>query len=75
MKEENPLVSFVGGIMVGMGALGLIMSTWPTQFTLYHDGVRATQKEAFENGLMLKQIDKDDQVIYRWLELHKQSEE
>ena len=75
MKDENPIVSFVGGIMVGAGVLALIMSTWPTQFTLYHDGVRATHKEAFENGLMVKEVDKDDQVIYRWLEIHKQSEE
>ena len=75
MKDEHPLVSFVGGIMVGAGVLALIISTWPTYFRSYHDGVRATQKEAFENGLMVKEVDKDDQVIYRWLELHKQPEE
>jgi hypothetical protein len=75
MKDENPIVSFFGGIMVGAGALALIMSTWPTAFNIYHDGVRATQKEAFDNGLMVKEIGKDDAVIYHWLELHKQPEE
>ena len=61
--------------MVGVGALGLIMAAWPTAFSIYHDGIRATQKEAFENGLMVKEVDKDDKIIYRWLELHKQPED
>lgn len=71
MKDEHPLVSFVGGLVIGAGALALIMSTWPTQFTIYHDGIRDTHKEAYENGHMVKEITKDDKVIYRWKHLEK----
>lgn len=66
MKEENPLLSFVGGLVVGIGLLGLIMSTWPEEFVVYNDGIRATHKEAFEKGYMTKEITKDDKVIYKW---------
>jgi len=66
MKDEHPLVSFLGGIFTGSGALALIMTTWPTEFVVYHDGVRATHKEAYDKGYMTKEITKDDEVIYRW---------
>lgn len=71
MKDENPLVSFFGGLVIGAGALALIMSTWPSAFVIYNDGVRATHKEAYENGHMVKEISKDDKVIYRWKHLEK----
>ncbi len=28
-------------------------------------------KEAYANGLMTKEIDKNDIVVYRWIETHK----
>ena len=35
-------------------------------------GERNTRIEAFENGLMTKEIDHEtDKVVYRWVELHK----
>jgi len=39
--------------------------------TMYKKGVKDTHREAFENGLMVKEISKDDKVIYRWIETHK----
>jgi hypothetical protein len=75
MKDENPIVAFFGGFMVGVGALALILLGFSQHTAMYKDGVRDTQKEAFDNGLIVKEITKDDQVIYRWLEIHKQSEE
>lgn len=39
---------------------------------LFYDlGVRNTQKEAFEMGLMTKEITKDDTVIYKWIQTHQ----
>lgn len=43
-----------------------------TQFSsMYAAGVSDTHKEAFEHGLMTKEITADDKVIYRWIETHK----
>lgn len=68
MKDEHPLVSFFGGIVIGMAILAISQEAWPKVFRIYNDGVRAAQKEAFEHGLMTKEVDKDDKVIYRWIE-------
>ena len=40
-------------------------------FSMYAAGVSDTHKEAFEHGLMTKEITADDKVIYRWIEIHK----
>jgi len=37
----------------------------------YALGVSDTHKEAFDNGLMVKEITKDDKVIYRWIHTEK----
>lgn len=37
----------------------------------YRNGVEATHKEAFKQGLMTKEIGENDKVIYRWIETHK----
>ncbi len=37
----------------------------------FERGVSNTHKEAFEYGLMVKEITKDDKVIYRWIDTHK----
>jgi hypothetical protein len=34
-------------------------------------GIADTHKEAFKHGLMVKEITKDDKVIYRWVDTHK----
>jgi hypothetical protein len=44
---------------------------YPSVSYPYDKGVKDTHKEAFEMGLMKKEIDKDDKVIYRWSETHK----
>lgn len=62
-------------IMVGLFAIiifmGVMVGFFPKGTLPYKEGVKATHKEAFEHGLMVKEIDKDDKVIYRWIELHK----
>ena len=40
----------------------------------YKQGVRDTKREAFEQGFMVKEVDKEDNVIYRWIEPHKYNE-
>jgi hypothetical protein len=32
-------------------------------------GIADTHKEAFEHGLMIKEITKDDKVIYKWIDM------
>lgn len=48
---------------------------FPEKSGAYAKGVKDTHKEAYEHGLMEKEITKDDKVIYRWKELHKIGEE
>lgn len=35
------------------------------------NGALRIKKEAFQNNFMTKEIDKDDKVVYRWVEAHK----
>lgn len=70
MKDES-LPPFFGGIVMGMLAVALLVINFPKITCAYMEGVRDTQKEAFANGLMTKEIGKDDKVIYRWVETHK----
>ncbi len=54
--------------------LGVVLLTIVVYFTnnaTYEQGVKDVHKEAYEHGLMVKEISKDDQVIYRWIETHK----
>jgi hypothetical protein len=46
--------------------LGLVFILFPEETVWYHRGVKDTYKEAYEKGFMVKEITKDDQVIYRW---------
>jgi hypothetical protein len=48
---------------------------FPKQTRMYNLGVQDTYKEAYENGLMVKEITEDDKVVYRWIELHKVGED
>jgi hypothetical protein len=57
--------------MFGIILLIGILSLYPSISYPYDKGVKDTHKEAFEMGLMKKEIDKDDKVIYRWIETHK----
>jgi len=68
MKNENPFVSFLGGIVIGLGVLALAQTIWPTGFVLYQDGVRATRQDAYEHGFMTKEVNKEDKVVYKWKE-------
>jgi len=57
------------GICIGL--LGVVIFRSLTSNRTYEQGVKDTHKEAFEMGLMKKEITKDDEVIYRWIETHK----
>lgn len=63
-------------VMVGLFAiiifLMVMIGFFPKGTLAYKEGVKDTHKEAFEHGLMVKEIDKDDKVIYLWIELPKQ---
>lgn len=61
---------FVIGFFGGMLSMGILFNIFSEQNKFYIQGVKDTHKEAFENGLMVKEITKDDKVIYRWRELH-----
>jgi hypothetical protein len=54
-------------VIVPLLACAAFLPPWPT----YEQGVKDTHKEAYEHGLMVKEIGKDDEVIYRWIETHK----
>jgi hypothetical protein len=57
--------------MFGIILLIGILSLYPSISYPYDKGVKDTHKEAFQMGLMKKEIDKDDKVIYRWIKTHK----
>ena len=49
----------------------IFIGFFPQFSSMYTAGVSDTHKEAFEMGLMTKEITEDDKVIYRWIETHK----
>jgi hypothetical protein len=61
--------TFLLGILLGTLLVVLIFCF--TNNGAYEQGVYNTHKEAYEHGLMVKEISKDDKVIYRWIETHK----
>ena len=62
---------FFGGVVVGIIAIVAIVASFTSNERTYEQGVKDTHKEAHSHGLMTKEIDKDDKVIYRWAETHK----
>lgn len=65
------LETFCIGAVFGIALLIAVLRSFPSISYPYREGVKDTHKEAFEMGLMKKEIDKDDKVIYRWIETHK----
>jgi len=65
------LDTFFMGVICGISLLGVFLSLYPSISYPYDRGVKDTHKEAYEHGLMVKEITKDDEVIYRWIETHK----
>jgi hypothetical protein len=49
----------------------IFIGLFPQYSSMYATGVSDTHREAFEHGLMTKEITADDKVIYRWTETHK----
>lgn len=71
MKQDSPLMCLGVGVCLGMAILALVISFFPKNTIAYRQAVKDIHKEAFENGLMIKEINKDDQVIYRWIHTEK----
>jgi hypothetical protein len=65
----NVLESGILGIFIGALLMAILLNILPNN-KFYNSGVSDTHKEAFEHGLMVKEITKDDKVIYRWRETH-----
>ena len=73
MNKNIPQLDKIDTFMFGV-FIGVVLLTTLVYFTsngTYEQGVQDTHKEASEHGLMVKEISKDDQVIYRWIETHK----
>lgn len=65
----DPLEKFVGACLIIFVIVTIILFGFSPKYTLaYKLGVSDTHKEAFSKGLMAKEIDKDDKVIYKWIE-------
>jgi hypothetical protein len=62
--------SVILGVFIGTFLTVFLISIFTEESKFYTQGVKDTHKEAFEHGLMVKEITKDDEVIYRWRELH-----
>lgn len=46
--------------------VGLLMLIILSAIIIYRMGIINTYKEAFDRGLMIKEVTKDDRVIYKW---------
>jgi hypothetical protein len=67
----NYIDGFFCGVWVVIIVIVAIVASLPSNERTYEQGVKDTHKEAHSHGLMTKEIDKDDKVIYRWVETHK----
>lgn len=57
--------------LIGIVAFLLVMfGCFPEKTTAYDLGRDSMKKEAFTKGFMKKEIDKDDKVVYKWVELN-----
>lgn len=56
----------VACLSIGMVILIISHGFFPKYTKAYKDGVVDTYKIAYEKGHMIKEIDKDDKVIYKW---------
>jgi hypothetical protein len=59
-------IETVLGFLFGILFTLLLVSFTGKETKMYKDGVKDTQKVAFEKGYMEKIIGKDDNVIYVW---------
>lgn len=66
MKDSTTLI-----LMLGAFLFVAWMGFFPKYTSMYELGVKDSQKEAYERGFMVKEITKDDKVVYRWIEKQK----
>jgi hypothetical protein len=55
----NPLGTYFLGLFLG------VVSCWFVFVPRLEDKIKIIRQEAFERGFMIKEIDKDDKVIYK----------
>jgi hypothetical protein len=71
MLEEIKNILGVLFLLAIIAFMFVSVACFPKYTRPYNLGVSDTYKEAFEHGLMTKEITKDDEVVYRWIETHK----
>lgn len=64
-------MNFLAGIATGVILTASFFTLVEKHTVFYSNGIKDTHKEAYENGHMVKEISKDDKVIYRWKHLEK----
>lgn len=60
------MATHIASFVFGMFCFAGLLSIDQKSTVFYFNGVKATHKEAFERGFMVKEITKDDEVIYKW---------
>jgi hypothetical protein len=58
--------SFIGILFLGI--VLFLIGAFPEHTAMYDKGRKDTYKVAYEKGFMVKEITKDDTVIYKWKE-------
>ena len=65
MNTET-LYGFIVGLVFGIIAISATCFVLEDYTPMYKSGVMNTKKEAFKKGLMYKEVDDNDTVLYRW---------
>jgi hypothetical protein len=64
--------NIIAGLIIGGFGIACVFTlVFPKHTRIYKEAEKSFHKEAYENGHMVKEISKDDEVIYRWKHLEK----
>ena len=58
--------AFLVGMFIGSCGLGTILTFVPTHTRIYKECQLDMFKQAYAKGYAIREIDKDDKVIYKW---------
>lgn len=64
MEETTRL--FLLGLAIGMVTMAFIMMSIPKHTRVYKECRLEMLKEAYAKGYAIREIDKEDKVIYKW---------